>query len=50
MPKKSFVPVMLSGCYVLFICEGTAKREILSKLLDAGVLDIPQYKENHAFV
>ena len=44
------MPVMFSGCYVLFICEGTAEKVILSKLLDAGVLNIPQYKEIHAFV
>lgn len=35
---------------MLFICEGTAEKVILSKLLDAGVLNIPQYKEIHAFV
>lgn len=27
---------------MLFICEGTAEKVILSKLLDAGVLDVPQ--------
>lgn len=42
MSKKSFAPVAFSGCYVLFICEGAAEEVILNKLLDAGVLDIPQ--------
>lgn len=42
MSKKTFAPVILSECYVLFICEGTAEKVVLNKLLDAGVLNIPQ--------
>lgn len=40
MSKNSILPITLSDCYVLFICEGTAEKVILNKLLDAGVLGI----------